>query len=62
MQSFIGEAMQFLISTFAVNGVLSAFGGYRLNGSARTGSCHCRIIIRDTSPSRTVNMKWLGPL
>jgi hypothetical protein len=26
------------------------------------GVSHSRIVIRDTSPSRTVNMKWLGPL
>ena len=26
------------------------------------GVSHSRIVIRDTSPSRTLNMKWLGPL
>jgi hypothetical protein len=35
----------------------------RAQASALYADCrYFRIVIRDTSPSRTANVKWLGPL
>ena len=34
----------------------------RRPGPPGLGRSYCRIVIRDTSPSRTANVKWLGPL